>query len=46
MNLSLADDLSPAFDELEAAGPASVKATRVFSVAPQPRIDLAVCGPV
>jgi len=32
MKPSLADDLSPAFDELEATDPASVKATRVFSL--------------
>lgn len=46
MKPSLADDLSPAFDELEAADPAPVKAIRVFCVAPQPRIDLADRGPV
>src|SRR6266852_1743352 len=46
MRPPLADDLSPAFDEPEAADPASVKAARVFSVAPQPRIDLADRGPV
>jgi hypothetical protein len=46
MKPSLADDLSPAFDEFEAALPAFVKASRVFSVAPQPRIDFADRGPV
>jgi hypothetical protein len=46
MRPPLADDLSPAFDEFEAALPASAKASRVFSVAPQPRIDLADRGPV